>query len=53
MYTCVMTTFLFYLHHTIFVNIPMECFFEKYWTFTCPMDVFTYEIVGGFMVISL
>ena len=52
-YTGVMTTFRFDLSHPNFANIPKESFFRKYWTFTQPIDVFTYEIVNGMMVISL
>jgi hypothetical protein len=53
LHTGVMTTFRFDLRHPIFANIPRTRMFKKYWTFTQPIDVFEYEIVGGLMVISL
>jgi hypothetical protein len=52
-HTLVMTTFRFDLHHANFVNVPKQRFFRRYWTFTQPVDVFTYELVNGVMVISM
>jgi hypothetical protein len=48
-----MTTFHFDLRHANFANIPRELFCKKYWTFTQPIDVFTYEILNRLMIISL
>jgi hypothetical protein len=41
------------MHHANFVNVPKKHFFRRYWTFTQPIDVFTYELVNGVMVISM
>ena len=51
--TSVMTTFLFDLRDPRLANIPRTHIFTKYWTFTSPIDVFTYEIVNRLTVIWL
>ncbi len=52
-HTLKMTTFRIDLHHANFVNVPKRCHFTSYWTFGEPIDVFTYELVQGVMVISM
>ena len=52
-HTLEMTTFRFNLHHPNFVNVPKQRYFTRYWTFTQPIDVFSYKLVNGVMVIAM
>jgi hypothetical protein len=52
-HTLKMTTFRIDLHHANFVNVPKRRYFTSYWTFGELIDVFTYELVQGVMVISM